>query len=76
MRVGKGQASGILSFLALPLLMKVPGKRDRRAGREHNNMDHMDKSFCPAPSFNAVFTRLFAKNKRWSVCHESRQQAK
>ena len=63
MRVGKGQASGILSFLALPLLMKVPGKRVRRAGREHNNMDHMDKSFCPAPSFNAFFYKVICQEQ-------------
>ena len=45
MRAGKREKSGILSFIALPLLMKVLGKGVTRAGKGYNNMDHMNKIF-------------------------------
>ena len=35
---GKGQESGFLPLLALPLMMKVLGKGIRRAGRGYDNM--------------------------------------
>ena len=37
--------SGFLSLLALPLIMKILGKRVKRAGKGYNNMNHMDKIF-------------------------------
>ena len=37
--------SGFLSLLALPLIMKILGKRVKRAGKCYNNMNHMDKIF-------------------------------
>ena len=35
----KGQESGFLPLLALPLMIKVLGKTFRRAERGYNNMD-------------------------------------
>ena len=37
--IGKGQEGGILPLLVLPLMIKVLGKGDTRAGRKYNNMD-------------------------------------
>ena len=37
--IGKGQEGGFLPLLVLPLMIKVLGKGDTRAGRKYNNMD-------------------------------------
>ena len=44
-RAGKGQESGFLPLLALPLMMKAMGNRFIRARREYNTMNHMAKKF-------------------------------
>ena len=40
----KGQKGGFLPLL-VPPLMKVLENGDTRAGKEYNNMDHLDKNF-------------------------------
>ena len=44
-RAGRRHKGGFLSLLALPLMMKVLGKRATRAGKGYNNMNHMAKRF-------------------------------
>ena len=43
MRVGKGEG-GFHLFLALPLMMKILGKKELQEPEE-DSMDHMDKPF-------------------------------
>ena len=45
MTTKKKQEGGIFLLLALPLMIKVLGKRNTRAGKQYINMDHMDKNF-------------------------------
>ena len=44
MRAAEGQKGGFL-LIAIPLKMKVLGKRFRTAGTRYNNIDHLDKIF-------------------------------
>ena len=41
----KGQEGGIIPLLSLSLMMKVLWKRIKRAGKEYNNINHMEKMF-------------------------------
>ena len=45
MRAEEGQEGGFLLLIAIPLKMKVLGKRFRTAGARYNNIDHLDKIF-------------------------------
>ena len=45
MRARKGQESGILPLLTLPLMMKVLEEGVTKAGKGYNNIDHMDENF-------------------------------
>ena len=44
-RTGKGQEGGSFPLLARTLMIKVLGEGVTRAGKLHNNMDHMDQNF-------------------------------
>ena len=41
----KEQEDGIIPLLSLSLVMKVLGKRVKRAGKEYSNINHMEKMF-------------------------------
>ena len=45
MRARKGQESGILPLLTLPLMMKVLEEGVTKDGKGYNNIDHMDENF-------------------------------
>ena len=45
LRARKIQERGFLPLFALPLMMKIPGKKVTGAGRGYNKMDHMDHNF-------------------------------
>ena len=43
MRAEKWQKGGLLSLLALPIIMKALEKGLTQAGKEYKNIDHMDE---------------------------------